>query len=55
MESQTSLFPSSVCNFLWWRQETAKKHLKATLKYISASAWDRQQRESGRHGGGEGG
>ena len=39
----------------WWRQTSAERKLKATLKEISAAAWERRQREYGRRGEGEGG
>ena len=38
----------------WWRQTATERQPKTSLKYISAAAWERQQRESGRHGEGEG-
>ena len=39
----------------WWRQTTAERHLKTTLKEILVAAWDRQKREYGRSGEGKGG
>ena len=37
----------------WWRQTSAERQLKTTLKDILAAAWERRRQKSGRRGEGE--